>query len=94
MYAHAIVDYDHTPIEQIPTENDLLKGTLNTLAWLTVLPKQVVEKLGRDRVLSVPAADVRAFGDDVALILTDRPKPYYDDEFQAAAAAVKEHLKS
>ena len=92
-YAYGIDDYINISEKQLPCDEDILGGTLNALAWLTILPESVVREIGRERILTAPVADVRAFGDDLALVLTDQPVPYYHDAFQAVAAAVKEHLR-
>lgn len=56
--------------------DELQEGQVETLAWLTVLPTDVVEQIGREKVQSAPAARVLEFNGAVALVLSDFPAQY------------------
>lgn len=57
------------------TRDGLTSGTVEQVFWLQILPPETIEALGRDHVLSAPAARVEEL-DDGAVLLVAYERPY------------------
>lgn len=59
-----------------PTRDGIMNGAVEQLFWLQILPPAMVDDLGRERVLSAPAAIINELSDGaVLLVTTERPYP-------------------
>lgn len=59
-----------------PTRGGIMNGDVEQLFWLQVLPADTVENVGRERVLSAPAATVEELSDGAVLLVAyERPYP-------------------
>lgn len=86
-FAHATTDPYDASIH--PDRESLLDGDLSPLSWLSVISSQLVERVGRERLLGVPVGDVRERIDgSVTLSVFENPL----DRDTDALRAVERHL--
>lgn len=62
--------------------------------WLNFFGKPYCDLIGRERLLSAPAADVREVGDGVLLRLADDPRDWASSEYKAVERRVLDHIGS
>jgi hypothetical protein len=65
---------------------------LSGLYWMNFFGKPYCDLMGRDTLLTAPAADVRAVNDGVLLRLTDNPRDWATEAYKTIERRVLEHI--
>jgi hypothetical protein len=70
----------------------LTQKDLQGLYWLNFFGAPYVDLIGRERLLSAPAYEVKAVGDGVLLVLDSDADAWQSEEYQRREQHVIEHL--
>ena len=62
------------------------------LYWLNFFGRPYCDLMGRERLLSAPAAEVREVGDGVVLRMADDPRQWASPEYKAVERRVLDHI--
>lgn len=80
------------PEDQVPSDEQLRNGTVDSLDWVTVFPESTVDTIGRTRILQAPAWHVEELDSgQILLVVTDNPRAP-SDEWEDAFERTREHL--
>ncbi|MFC7047156.1 hypothetical protein ACFQH6_18715 [Halobacteriaceae archaeon GCM10025711] len=90
-YGYGTVGTEVDPAK-IPTPDHLAEGRISHVFWLNVWPEAVVDRLGRERVLSAPAWRVRELATGGVLVVAADNPSSPTDAWVTGRADVAAHL--
>lgn len=87
IYVYGLVEkYDEEQVR--PTKEQIMNGEVSRIFWLNIFSEQMVQNLGKDKLLSAPAWKVEERPNGrVLMVVTERPR-FYDTK----AREIEEYL--
>lgn len=76
---------------EVPSKDDILSGNVKRFCWVNFIPKNLVKKMGIEKLLSAPVWKVEEL-DDGGILLVLAPNPLNVNEVEKKKTVVEKHL--